>query len=552
MVLIFSLNHSSSFCNQAQQKPLITLGIKKFQAWAKYRDGDYNDALKRYQELKRLKPKDAFYNYMLGKCYLHLNNYDAAITHFETAMQSNPHVKKDLYLKAARAYHLNGDLNMALRHYNIYITSLSPQQLNRDQLTIDYIRSIQTAKELKANPVNVTVTKLGTEINSSFDDASPGLSPDGKTIYFTSRRTMDNIHRRSDQRAENDKMYKATWDEQQQRWGTAELVEIIFDGEGHVGSLSMSHDGKFMFIYKNIFDRKQSGNIFYSTLLHDGTWSRPVDIGKPVNSSFFESSAALSPDGNTLYFVSERTKGFGNADIYRSQRLSANKWSTPENLGAVINSAYDELGIFIHPDGQTLYFSSNGHRTMGGYDIFKSTLEDGVWSQPQNLGYPINTEFDEKHFVLSADGNTAYISSNRNGGVFNIYEIDMTNYTLREPVERVVEYIRHDGKTMQKYAIDSDEKTTTRTIAITVYNSKNNNLIASVNTNEKGEVALKLQRNETYSISFDDKDNSRNIATINTYESGNFVVTTSQNEKYLVNVEKTRRHSLVNIRPFVE
>jgi len=525
--------------------------VKKFQAWAKYRDGDYNDALKRYKELNTARPNNAFFNYMIGNCFLAMEKYDDAITYYETAKRLDPKVKSDLPFKAGIAYHKKGDLDNALKQYNSYISSLTPRQLLRDELVVDLVKSCMLAKEMKINPVNVTITKLSKNVNSDYDDASPGLTPDGKTLIFTSRRVADGIEKLNfDVNPNNDKMYISTWDATLKNWGKAQPAEGEINYSGHIGSLSLSHDGKTMFIFKNIPNETLSGDIFFSELLSDSKWTKPVSIGKPINSSYFESSACLSPDGNILYFISERKGGFGNADIYRSHRLAANKWSQPENLKGVINSEYDELGVFMHPDGKTLYFSSNGHNNMGGYDIFMSTLEDGVWSQPVNMGYPINSEFDEKHFVLSADRKTAFISSNRDG-VYDIYQIDMTQYGSKEPVKVITQYINETGQPSHSDATAKEEKKKSQT-EINVFNERSGEKIASFSSANTGsDYVLKLKSNESYSINFVNKEDKKSIARISTAESGDYHFKISSNEEFLVSVEKSWKQALLRIK-FIE
>jgi len=527
----------------------IGIGVRKFQAWSKYRDGDYKDALKRYKELNTARPDNAFYNYMIGKCFLAMDNYDDAISYFEAAKRLDPKVTKDLSFQVGLAYHKKGDIDNALKNYNNYISYLSPTQLKRDVLIMDYVKSCILAKEMKAEPLNVKITKLNKNVNSDYDDASPGLSADGKSLFFTSRRVADGIEKLNfDIDPFNDKMYVSIWDASINSWGKAQPVEGDINKNGHIGSLSLSHDGKTMFIFKNIPNETFSGDIFFSEQLEEGKWTKPVNIGKPVNSTYFESSASLSPDANVLYFVSERKGTFGNADIYRSHRLAQNKWSTPENLKGVINSEYDELGVFISADGKTLYFSSNGHCNMGGYDIFMSTIEDGVWSQPKNMGYPINSEFDEKHFVLSPDGKTAYISSNRDG-VFDIYQIDMTNYNTKEPVKIVTQYVNEPTHTQstQNETNKTDKKIPETEISI--YNDRTNEKIANfTSANTGGDYVLKLKTNETYTINFINKEEQKNIAYIKTNESGEFHLKISNKQEFLVSVEKSWKQALLRIK----
>ena len=551
-VLVLVFNMSLLCFSDGYSRPSgggVSISVKKFQAWTRYRDGDYKDALSRYKELNAVQPNTAFFNLMIGKCHLALENYDDAITYFETAKRLDPKVSKDLPFQAGLAYQKKGDMENALKNYNNYVTSLTPVQLRRDVLIMDFIKSCLLAKEMMANPVNAKVIKLGKNVNSDYDDASPGLTPDGKSLIFTSRRVADGIEKLNiDINPYNDKMYISKWDAAKNTWDKALPAGEEINYQGHIGSLSLSHDGKTMFIFKNIPDETQSGDIFFSELLPDGKWTKPANIGKPVNSSYFESSACLSPDGNVLYFVSERKGGFGSADIFRSHRLAANKWSNPENLKGVINSEYDELGVYMHPDGKTLYFSSNGHDNMGGYDIFMSTLEEGVWSQPVNLGYPINSTFDEKHFILSADGKTAYISSNRDG-VYDIYQVDMTNYASKEPVKVVTQYVTESGQIPASSANPAEKpvKKISQT-EITVYNDYNDEKVATFNPAISGDFTLKLKANETYTISFLNKDEQRIVASVKTNESGEYNLKISQDEEILVSIEKNWKNAILRIR----
>jgi len=159
------------------------------------------------------------------------------------------------------------------------------------------------------------------------------------------------------------------------------------------------------------------GGDLYISSNYAGSWTNPVKLTENINSAYQEASASISPDGKLMYISSNRPGGLGGKDIYRVRRLPDGQWSIPENLGPSINTPYDEDAPFIQADGITLYFSSNGLNTMGGYDIFKTKFEnDELWSNPKNLGYPINTVKDDIYFVISPDGKTAYYSSDMPGG----------------------------------------------------------------------------------------------------------------------------------------
>jgi hypothetical protein len=276
---------------------------------------------------------------------------------------------------------------------------------------------------------------MGELINSQYDEYGPSISADGKTLIFTSRRPNNKggAVDINDGKFYED-IYIAEWDDEKNSFGEAKPIQGRINAEYHDACLSISPDGKFIFVYKNIPGQTKSGDIYMSKLSGTGKWGAPEPLPKQINSSYFESSASLSADGKWLYFVSERRGGMGNGDIYRSKRISKTEWGEAENLGPVINTEEDEISVFIHPDGKTLFFSSKGHNTMGGYDIFKSVYENGQWSKPENIGYPINTLDDDLHFVLSSDNQTAYYSAiDPNGyGERDILKIDMSRYAILE------------------------------------------------------------------------------------------------------------------------
>ncbi|MBN4051533.1 PD40 domain-containing protein, partial [bacterium AH-315-M05] len=176
---------------------------------------------------------------------------------------------------------------------------------------------------------------------------------------------------------------------------------------------------------------KDANGEIYISELEGYTWSAPVRLDSNINTPDWEGSVSLSADGTTLYFASEKPGGQGGRDIYVSSKIDDSTWAEAVNLGPVINTPYHDEAPFIHPDGKSLYFSSQGHGNMGGYDIFLSTLqEDGTWPVPENLGYPINTTDDDKYYVVSADGERGYYSSEKSGGYgqYDIYVVYLGEY----------------------------------------------------------------------------------------------------------------------------
>jgi Tol biopolymer transport system component len=279
------------------------------------------------------------------------------------------------------------------------------------------------------NPRKVQLKNVGEAINSEYPDYSASVSADGQTLIFTSRRpeSTGKLQDPDDGKFFED-IYISRKDSLSGKWLAAEPVEGNLNTEGHDANMSISADGKQIFVYRNVGYTK-SGEIFVSKLGRTGKWSAAKPVEGDVNTSYFESSACVSPDGKTMYFVSEREKGgFGMGDIFMSRREGKNEWGKAVNLGPIINDEYDQIGVFIHPDGKTLYFASNSPKAIGGYDIFKTSFENGMWTKPENLGSPINTLGDERFFCMSTDGKTAWLSSDREGsaGELDIWEIDFS------------------------------------------------------------------------------------------------------------------------------
>jgi outer membrane protein OmpA-like peptidoglycan-associated protein len=180
-------------------------------------------------------------------------------------------------------------------------------------------------------------------------------------------------------------------------------------------AIGLSNDGQLMFLYRD--DIHGNGDI-YESVLKGTEWSSGVLMPEPVNTKYHESSASLSPDGKKLYYVSDRPGGIGGRDIWYCTLDANGKWTNAINIGLPVNTPQDEEGIFIHPDGKTMYFSSKGHNSLGGYDVYRTVRQtvDGKWSTPENLGAPLNTTGDDAYFVLEANGTTGYYTSSRPGG----------------------------------------------------------------------------------------------------------------------------------------
>lgn len=414
------------------------VGIKSFNANQDFLAGDINKALKLYKECNSLKPNDGAILFHIGQCQYAMDDYDQALDYLQKAEATDSNAHADLHLVLGQTLLQEDQVDNAMKeflwHKRKHIDD--PKKLREDE--IDHlIGECKTAKELESHPLNVKIKNAGEAINSEQDDKAPSVTADGSTLIFTSIRPLQigNEKQSKDPSMVFDNVYISKWDSAKNDWGLSYAIEgDINEAYAHTSCTSISPDGNFIFLFKNNpTGPTKGGDIFISKKNKKGKWAAPVSLGKPVNTSYYEDGACLSPDGNTLYFVSERPGGYGRADIYKSDRAGRNEWGKPENLGPVVNSGYDEGAPFMAPDGRTLFFSSDGHNSMGGYDIFKTSMNDsGKWTTPMNLGYPINTVNNEKGFTITADARTAYFSSDRKGGMGkrDIYIADLSNYSV--------------------------------------------------------------------------------------------------------------------------
>jgi hypothetical protein len=358
-------------------------------------------------------------------------------------------------------------------------------------------------------PVEVTIENMGNLINSRYDEYTPSISADGNTIVFTARRN-DTKGGRMDEAGDYkyfEDIYYSERDEATGEWSQSTAVEGDLNTEMYDAVLSIFPSGNGMFVYKNTVS--STGDIYFSEY-RPGTkeWSAAQKMPRPINTSYFEGSISMTADGNTVYFVSERPEGEGQGDIYVSSKKGEN-WSSPKNLGVVVNTDLDEKFVFIHPNGKTLFFASNGHQTLGSYDIFKTEYVNGEWSVPINLGYPINTVNEESTFSLTKDNKTLMIAAEYDDsfGERDIYKIDVSKYELLSG-----DYAKNTaGQILISCVFQAGEPA--KNVRVEAYYASNNKLVASAETDKTGRAKLNLPGNESYKIvtSLDDFKNEKVI-----------------------------------------
>lgn len=302
-------------------------------------------------------------------------------------------------------------------------------------------------------------------------------------------------------------------------WTESLQVAGAVNTETYDAVLSIMPNGKGMFVYKNTVNT--TGDIYYSELLStDSSWTEAQKMPRPINTSYFEGSASITADGNTLFFISERPNGLGLGDIYVSTKTGEN-WSTPKNLGPIVNTEEDEKFVFIHPSGRTLYFASEGHQTMGSYDIFKSEFVNGEWSLPINLGYPINTVNEESTFSLTSDNQTMYIAAEYDDtyGERDLYTVDVANYPLISKGHEMSTF----GQLM--FTITLADNSPAKSPVITAFLASSGVQVAQIQGDKLGMAKLNLPGNQRYRIVISaDKKQVEKVIDLTLQEKGETIV----------------------------
>ncbi|MBI2966222.1 MAG: PD40 domain-containing protein [Bacteroidetes bacterium] len=490
-----------AFASDVSVEMKIKDRIKMTVARIRYSQRDYKAALRLYHDVLETNSLDPKVQLWLGLCELELGNPALALEYLQKALYMKSDVHKKIHLFIGMAYHRTGNLQKAVEEYNTYKATLSPSSVPKNEVS-RYLDQCNYAQEMMKKPINVKISNLGPAINSEYPDYAPSVTLDEKTIIFTSRRADTKGKGRDNyDHGFYEDVYIANFNDTTKTWRQSTNIKGGINTNFHDASLSISPEGKQIFVYRNIPNKTRSGDIYVSILGSTGRWSSPQALPKSINSSYFESSACVSADGNTLYFISETKGGFGQGDIWKSEKTSKGQWDEPENLGNIINTAEDEIGVYIHPDGKTLFFSSKGHKSLGGYDIFRSVFQNDNWSVPENVGYPVNTTDDDVHFVMTADNKRGYFSSLRDGGKGekDIYVIEIPQLSELLPSVKKEE--------ASKYSILKGKITDSQTLQgvrgeIIVVNSEKKDTAGTTQSKEDGEYFIMLPAEKSYHVIF--------------------------------------------------
>tara|TARA_B110000285_G_scaffold77754_1_gene89532 strand:- start:757 stop:2133 length:1377 start_codon:yes stop_codon:yes gene_type:complete len=377
--------------------------------------------------------------YWVGQCHYELNNYGYALTYAKTALKMNPEkINKEIYVLLGESHHRVGNIDSALANYELALENLSKSRA-KVLLVEHHIKECQFALEQKKSPEKYKKVRLQGDVNSGFDDYGAIIRDSGKTVYFISRRsnTTGGGMNPDDQRFFED-TYKATWSEEDEEWGDAtnQIGKINSNGFDAINYISPDGQSGVMTLNTTTLDISKTtkgSDIAEVKMSNKGTWNSPKIIkNKSINTSFFEGSATLTSDGNTMYFVTDRKGEKSSTDIYMVLR-NGKSWGTATPLPMHVNTEGRETTPCVTPDGRFLFYSSDGLTGMGGLDVYVVENLGDSWGEPLNLGAGINSVNNDTHFYYSPELNKAFISGYeivRKKASIDIYEIDMTGFNL--------------------------------------------------------------------------------------------------------------------------
>ncbi|MBK6263509.1 PD40 domain-containing protein [Marivirga sp. S37H4] len=461
LVSILLLVSTLSFAQTANVDDLLYRGENL------YNIKNYKGAIESLNQAVALGASDPQIHYMLGVSYMQqpdASEQMKSLKSFEEIEKAKfpDNLPKDVYYFAAQAFHKNLELEKALKYYDKYLGTLSKSDTKSIAEASFQKQKAENAFQLIRNKKEIDIVKMAPPINSEFTEYNPVVSADQGVMAFTSLRPNSRTGKAIEE------IY-ITY-RKDGTWGSPSKIEL--NTSDNVGTAGISPDGQQMLVF---IGSGNKGSI-YLMIKEGDKWGSPAPI-KGLNSNNLESTASITPDGKKIYFASNRPGGYGGMDIYVTEKLPNGDWGNIENIGPEVNTKYDEDAPFIHPDMKTLYYTSNGISSMGGRDIFRAVRKAGKWESPENMGYPINTPFDDNYFTITADGSKGFFSSDRQGGYGgqDIYTFDMpeqyANIPLtmlkgkitagpdKQPVSTKIKLVDNDNNTKVDYVYDPDPNT---------------------------------------------------------------------------------------------
>jgi hypothetical protein len=409
---------------------------------------DYARAIKSLDKAIKEYPQYAGAIVLRADCYRESKDTAAAIRDYKAAAEIDPDRFPSVLYSVGFLSFLQADYNTAFAYLSRYLSEHpQPGSSNKSGEAYFYLRHAEYAKDAVLHPIELNEKKLSLAINTEWDEYANDISLDGQTLYFT-RKQPAGEGTASGRNMQEDFYRTILLDGE---WAAVEKLPSPLNSGYDEGALDVSADGTIAIFASNRPGAQGRFDLFFS-LWQGDHWGEVLNLGPSVNSGYWDSQPSLSSDGRTLYFVSDRPGGKGGSDIWYSQLQDDGSWTLAKNLGYQVNSQYNEMTPVIHPDGKTLYFASEFHPGFGRFDLFVTRLEvDGTWSEPVNLGYPLNTSMSEFTFVIHPNGHLAFFSRYDRLKGMEIVQIDLPSYAQPNPITYVKGRILDDltGKPLE-------------------------------------------------------------------------------------------------------
>lgn len=467
-----------------------------------YYQKDDKCALKNIEQAIKAEPKFGEAYLLKASIYMEQKNFAETETALLKAVEIDPKEYAEGYAALGDIYHAQFMFGKAYQAYKDY---LEKGKIKKQETRLVYERKAYAdfvADSLVTHPVPFEPHNMGAEINSNLSEYHPSITADGEYMIYTVLKKEGNSQcsgiRPED--GEEDFFYSTF---KQDKWGNRTNIGGPLNTVCNEGAANLSPDGMFMFFYsaRDRFDPNKRDPVkdIYFAKKEGNKWSVPEPLPYPVNTGSFESQPSFSSDGKTLYFTSDRPGGFGSNDIWKTTRNSDGTWTAPVNLGPTINTIGNEISPFIHPDNQTLYFASNGRYGVGGQDFYYSRInENGEFTTPKNIGYPINTPYDERSLIISADGSKGYFASkNLQGGMgeYDLYYFDL--YAEARPV-----YTTY----LKGHIFDDKTKVPLRANFELIDVETGKVIITSFSDEKTGDFLVSIPENKTYALNVNRSD----------------------------------------------
>lgn len=391
-------------------------------------DEDWDKAYENYDKILKIYNSNPFFKFRKGVCALRITDKkEETIQLFQEVLKESPEDKIVLYF-LGRAFHHNYQFNEAIKYFDEYLASGPVDDQYIDEAN-QYKTNSQFGINLTKTMVEADIKNLGPPLNTFDNEYVPAISADDSMIIYTYKgsKSIGGLQNEKFKKDEHGVYYEDIYISKKindSLWGEPAGIGENINTNHNDASIALSPDGQELYIFYS--DEKNGGDIYVCNLEGEA-WSKPKLLNSNINTKYWEGSCSITADGKRLYFASERPGGYGKKDLYVSIKGGDGNWGVAENLGPIINTKYNDDDPFIHPDGITLFFSSQGHKSIGGFDIMYSIKKDSKWIEPINMGYPLNTTDDDRYYVITAKGDRGYFSSDRNtklsGGHQDIYTV---------------------------------------------------------------------------------------------------------------------------------